>query len=77
MIKQEYEYFRSHEKELIEKYDGKVIVIKDKSVIAIYNSEKEAYFETIKTHKIGTFLIQPVFSDRKGTVHKFHSRVYV
>lgn len=77
MLKKEYEYFRNHEKEFIDKYDGKTIVIKDNSVIGVHDNEKEAYFETIKAHKMGTFLIQPVFSDRSGTVHKFHSRVYV
>jgi hypothetical protein len=52
----EYEYYYDHRAELVDTYNGKVIVVKDQTVIGVYDSEFEALRET--THKQGTFLVQ-------------------
>ncbi|PGH37671.1 MAG: hypothetical protein CRN43_19770, partial [Candidatus Nephrothrix sp. EaCA] len=43
---------------LVEKYNGKYLVIKGEKVIGIYDTAVDAYFETEKIHALGTFLIQ-------------------
>ena len=53
-----YLFFKSHIDELITRYDGRFIVIKDESIIADYSTFDEAYNNTIKTEELGTFLIQ-------------------
>lgn len=59
MFKDELEYFVAHQSELVEKYEGKVLVIKGNELLGVYNSALQAYTETQKQHKPGTFMIQP------------------
>lgn len=58
LLKAEFQYFIDHQKELVKKYEGKVLVIKDNQVIGAYETELQALTETCKTHEMGTFLIQ-------------------
>ncbi len=58
MLHEEFAYFISNQDELVRKYKGKYIVIKNQRVIGEYKTELEAYVESQKKHKLGTFLIQ-------------------
>ena len=58
-----YEYFRKNLQTLVKKYDGKFIVIKDKTVIGDYDTFDDAYTETTKTENLGDFIIQHCASD--------------
>ena len=58
MLEQEFRYYKKHHHQLYEKHPRKFMVIKGESVIGVYDSELEAYNETKKSHKVGTFLIQ-------------------
>lgn len=58
MLKDEFEYYLKNQDELVEKYNGKVLVIKNHEVIDACNTVMEAYTNTIKNHEPGTFLIQ-------------------
>jgi len=75
MLDKEYKYYLKHQRELLKKYKNKFIVIKNSKVIGSYLSEKEAYEDTIKKHKIGTFLIQQCLSLKKSPPKAFYSRV--
>jgi hypothetical protein len=74
MLEQEFKYFLEHKSELINKYLGKYIVIIGDKVMGAYESEIEAYSESLKTHKIGTFLIQLCTPGTESYTHTFHSR---
>lgn len=71
----DFHYYLDNQKELVKKYNGKVIVIKDCEVIGVYNSEQEAFIETSKNHPLGTFLIQKCESGKDNYTQNFHSRV--
>ncbi len=59
MLETEFQYFLDNQDELVKKYDGKFIVIKDKEVIGAYDTFVDAYFITQERGtKLGTFLIQ-------------------
>lgn len=58
-LKSELDYFIDNQKTLAEKYTGKVLVIKDRKVIGVYENALEAYVEAQKEHRLGEFLIQP------------------
>lgn len=68
-----YNYFLSHLDELCKKYDGKFLAIKDETVIGIYNSFDEAFCETEKNEKLGTFLIQYCSKDQDALANNFYS----
>lgn len=42
ILQKEFEYFLENQDRLVEKYDGKVVVIKNHSVIGVFDSELEA-----------------------------------
>jgi hypothetical protein len=73
----EFEYFKKHQDELVEKYGGKVIVIKGQTVIGAYDSYGEAVYETEKAHELGTFLVQRCDPGIEAYTQVFHSRVGV
>jgi hypothetical protein len=75
MLEKEFQYFVTHQKELVKQYNGKYIVIKDEQVIGAYPSNGEALEETVKEHKLGTFLIQFCAPGIEVYTQEFHSRV--
>ena len=72
MSDKNFEYFNENFKVLFEKHADKFLVIKDQSVIGIYDSFDEAYSDTIKREKLGTFLIQLCRND-DTTINQFYS----
>lgn len=75
MLKQEFEYYLAHQNELVEKYNGKFIVIKNQAVVGVYDSEIEAYTESVKTMELGTFLIQECLPGEESYTQTFRTRV--
>jgi hypothetical protein len=77
ILKKEFDYYIAHQEEMVEKYNGKVIVLSNQKVIGVYDDDLSALMETQKTqtHKPGTFLIQRVTPGKSGYTQTFHSRV--
>lgn len=75
MLQSEFNYFLQNQKELVDKYAKKTIVIKDQKVIGVYDTYTEAYFETSKILPLGSFLIQRCDTTTTAHTHVFHSRV--
>ncbi|MDP3661311.1 MAG: DUF5678 domain-containing protein [bacterium] len=69
------EYFKTHQDELVEKYEGKFLVIKDQKVQNVYDTETEAYTDAKKRFELGTFLIQQCLPGQASYTQTFHSRV--
>ena len=59
-LKREFDFYRANQDELVAKYDGKVIAIKDGVVLGVFESDLAAVTEVQKTHALGTFLVQRV-----------------
>lgn len=75
-LKKEFDYYLAHQSELVEKYNGKFVVIKDGQVIGAYDKELTAIAEAQKLgHKAGTFLVQFVSPGDTAYKQTFHSRV--
>lgn len=75
MLNKEFDYYLSNQADLVKKYNGRFIVIKDEKVLGDYSSEAEAYFETSKNHTPGTFLIQLCQPGEEAYTQSYHSRV--
>jgi hypothetical protein len=58
MFEKENEFYEMNKDTLRKQYLGKRIVIVDDKVIGVYNTNGEAYKETIKTRCPGTFVIK-------------------
>lgn len=74
-LQKQLEYFKAHQDELVKKYEGKFLVIKDEKVQGVYNSEMEAYTDAKKKLELGTFLIQQCLPGEESYTQTFHSRV--
>jgi len=77
MLEREYSFFEKNFDELKKIYLNKFIAIIGEKVEGAYPSQMEALAETLKTHKLGTFLIQEVSENRPDIIHRFTSRVFV
>jgi len=47
MLDKELQYYIENQSELVQKFQGKFLVIKNQAFIGIYNAEIEAYSETV------------------------------
>ena len=75
MLENEFKYYLDHQSELVEKYNGKVLVIIGENVVGTFTTEQEAYFSSIKKFQLGTFLIQKCTPGADAYTQTFHSRV--
>jgi hypothetical protein len=74
-LEKEFEYYLASQDELVEKYNGKYIVIKNQKVIGAYNEEIEALENTSKKHELGTFLIQKCEPGDGSYTQTYNTRV--
>jgi hypothetical protein len=58
MLETEHFYYKQNRARFYSKYPGKTIVIVGNSVVGVYESHQQAYDETIKQYRVGTFLIK-------------------
>ncbi|KAA6327343.1 hypothetical protein EZS27_023668 [termite gut metagenome] len=75
MLEEQFNWYIENQEELVKKYNGKVIVIKDKTVVGAYGNEYEALVESEKQYQIGTFLIQKCSPGTEAYTQNFSSRV--
>lgn len=63
MFKIEFEseltFFIANQQDLVEKYNGKALVIRKDELVGVYDTVLEAYLEAHKKFELGTFMIQP------------------
>jgi hypothetical protein len=57
MFKKEVEFFKANQDELVVIFGGMVLAIKGEEILGAYNSTLEAFLETIKKHKLGSFML--------------------
>ena len=74
-LKDEFDFYLANQDAMVERYDGKIIVIKAREVIGVYDSELAAFMETVKHHERGTFMIQRVSPGDEAYTATFNSRV--
>lgn len=64
-----YDYYVSHEHELLEKYNGKHLIISDDMKVYPFNEEREAYRYGSKNFGGGHFLLQECKPGILNVVH--------
>lgn len=75
MLDAEYKYYLEHQQELLKLYRGRFVVIVGETVVGNYGTQAEAYLNSIKDYKLGTFLIQECTDGTSGYTQTYHSRV--
>ncbi len=75
MLETEFQYYKDHQAELVEQYEGKFLAIVGESVVGVFDTEMEAYSQMKNKHAPGTFLIQHCLPGEASYTQSFHSRV--
>ena len=75
MLEKEFKYYKDHQDELVERYNGKFIVIVGEEVVGDFDEEITAYTQTKEKHPLGTFLIQHCLPGKDSYTATFYSRV--
>ncbi|MFC1580009.1 hypothetical protein ACFL4N_03760 [Thermodesulfobacteriota bacterium] len=75
LLEKEFQYYITHQDDLVGQYNGKFIVIKNEKVLGSYDDEMTAIQETTKEHELGTFLIQKCEPGNDSFTQAYHSRV--
>lgn len=76
MFELENKYYNEHKEEYREKYLGKHIVIYGTELKGVYDNDGDAFNESVKTMKPGTFMIKIVTATDEEAIPRFMSRVY-
>jgi len=71
----DFNYFLDNMEAFYRQYGQSFIVIKDQSILSVYDNFMTAYESTIKTENIGTFLIQECFDNKEKMVNHFQGNV--
>ncbi|MCK4312601.1 MAG: hypothetical protein KAW88_07690 [Candidatus Cloacimonetes bacterium] len=74
MLEREYDFYIKNLSALLKKYKGKYIVIVGEEVVGSYDTEIDAYTNSIKLYELGSFLIQYCIPEKKVQPQMFHSR---
>lgn len=74
-LKKDFQYYLDNQEEIVKKYKGKYIVIKDQTIVGIYDNELEAYTESTKQFELGSFLIQECQPGEDNYTQTYHTRV--
>jgi len=74
-LKDEFDFYLKNQEELVSKYKGRFVVIKNQEVIGNYHNQVEAINETSKNHELGTFIVQQCLPGSSNYTQTYHSRV--
>ena len=74
-LEKEFEFYVQNQNKLVEKYNGKYIVIKNHEIIGVFDSEIDAVEKTSERHELGTFLVQKCEPGKDSYTQTYHSRV--
>ena len=76
-LEQEFRYYLDHQDEIVAQYDGKVVAIKGRRIIGVFDTELEALQAMSRKHRLGTFLLQRCEPGTRAYTHTFNSRVAI
>ncbi|MCH8123864.1 MAG: hypothetical protein IH853_12175 [Bacteroidetes bacterium] len=60
MLEKELQYYIDHQEDLVEKYNGRVIILKNEEVLGVFKSVSEAYFHADTEGLLGEVMIHKV-----------------
>ena len=68
----EYLWYKANEVELLAKYHGRYVVVKNEQVLGDFESRKAARLHTLKSHKAGTFIIHHCVEEKNALAPRLY-----
>jgi hypothetical protein len=75
MLKDEFDFYKNNQDELVKKYSGKTLIISGQKVVEVFDSEINAVISSSKKYSPGTYIIQKCEPGDGAYTATFHSRV--
>jgi hypothetical protein len=73
-LRDAFDYYLAHQDEMVQKYNGRVVAIKDRRVLGDYSDRTTAIQQTAKTEKLGSFIVQKVSPGEEDYTITLNSR---
>ena len=77
LLESQYDYYKTHEAELLKRYEGKHLVISDMLQVYAFLSPKEGYQFGVKNFGAGHFLLHKCVPGSLNIVHTINNCVSV
>ncbi|MDR2802101.1 MAG: hypothetical protein LBB31_02650 [Prevotellaceae bacterium] len=74
-LQNEFQWYLDSQQKLVEKYNGKFLVITNNAIVGAYDKEEEALFDAQQKYEVGSYIIQFCSPGETAYTHHFHSRV--
>ena len=74
-LNDEFNYYLEHQKELLQQYSGKFLVIMGQEVVGVYSDRADAYYFSLEKYAPGTFLIQLCTPGDSAYTVRYYNRV--
>lgn len=75
-LRKNLDWYIANQKELAAKYNGKILLIVDQTLIRAFDSMDEAYATALKTYTLGAFTLQPCSPDPESYTLTLYSPAY-
>jgi hypothetical protein len=75
-LKKNLEWYIANQKELAEKYNGKILLIVDQRLINAFDEIGKAYAAAMESYAAGTFTLQPCSPDADSYTLMLYSPMY-
>jgi hypothetical protein len=75
-LKKDLEWYIANQKELAQKYNGKILLIVNQKLIGAFGSMEDAYATALKSYTLGTFTLQPCSPGSDSYTLTLHSPSY-
>ena len=75
-LKKNLDWYIEHQKDLSTKYNGKVLLIVDQSLVGAFDSMQDAYAAALKKYTPGSFTLQPCSPDPDSYTLTLYSPAY-
>jgi hypothetical protein len=75
-LKSNLEWYIANQRDLVTKYNGKVLLIVDQKLIQAFDNMASAYTEAARSYAPGTFTLQPCSPEADSYTVMFYSPTY-
>jgi hypothetical protein len=75
-LKKNLDWYIANQKELSEKYTGKILLIVDQHLVKVFDEMSDAYTEASKLYAVGTFTLQPCSPDSDSYTLMLYAPMY-
>jgi len=75
-LKKNLDWYIANQQELAAKYNGKVLLIVDQTLIGAFDSMENAYTTALRSYALGSFTLQPCSPDADSYTLTLYSPAY-